>query len=441
MKKILVLLFSVCVLFGAQIKEGQKGSFEGVFLGVFLADCGPTECLAVKIHDGKNIHEILLRYAKMPKNLSLKMSDDEVNKIGVGSKVRANFTWAKGSGESGDVYPAGLYPSNVKLKVLKAVNNEKLKNTLQKIQALMWDMVNDDDKPIGDVMNLASWYENGKEGLPKDLKEAKNLYAEAVERGGGDKARQALDRVEKALSLTMPSLADLEGSWGEGSGGAYFVFDDKGGWESYYASGASENTGKAVINGDEVEMIPDEKEDPLDETKKIKRDNFKLKIEPNALGEYERYVSLESGLNVLVTDSDKKGANVRSEPKGDIIANVPYVSAQADQSEIAAKRMAYIQTQRGDWFFVTFGGVSPHPGWMHKSLLGSCILSSQNLTAIKNLKGEVIAEVPVISARIEAIKEPKDGKRIVKIKTKDGIIGWVDEESLFNRPAACKAWE
>lgn len=439
MKKILVLLFSVCVLFGAQIKEGQKGSFEGVYLGVFLADCGPTECLAVKIHDGKNIHEILWQYTKMPKNLSLKMSDDEVNKIGVGSKVRANFTWAKGSGEIGDVYPAGLYPSNVKLKVLKAVNNQKLATTFKRVEGIFWDF--DRGGEVSDIIALASWYENGKEGLPKDLKEAKNLYAEAVERGGGDKARQALDRVEKALSLTSPSLADLEGSWGEGSGGAYFVFDDKGGWESYYASGASENTGKAVINGDEVEMIPDEKEDPLDETKKIKRDNFKLKIEPNALGEYERYVSLESGLNVLVTDSDKKGANVRSEPKGDIIANVPYVSSDADQSEIAAKRMAYIQTQKGDWFFVTFGGVSPHPGWMHKSLLGSCILSSQNLTAVKNLKGEVIAEVPVVPARIEAIKEPKDGKRIVKIKTKDGIIGWVDEESLFNRPAACKAWE
>lgn len=440
MKKILVLLFGVCVLFGAQIKEGQKGSFEGVYLGEFYVDCGPTECLAVKIHDGKNIHEILWQYTKMAKNMSLKMSDDEVNKIGVGSKVRANFTWAKGSGESGDAYPAGLYPSNVKLKVLKAVNNQKLATTFKRVEGIFWDF--DRGGEVGDIIALASWYENGKEGLPKDLKEAKNLYAEAVERGGGDKARQALDRVEKALNLTMPSLADLEGQWLVGFQGAYIAFDNAGNWESFYASGASENTGKAVINGDEVEMIPDEKEDPLDETKKIKRDNFKLKIEPNALGEYQRYVSLEdNSVNILITDSDKKGANVRSEPKGDIIANVPYVSAQADQSEIAAKRMGDIHTQLGDWFFVTFGGVSPHPGWMHKSLLGSCILSSQNLTAIKNLKGEVIAEVPVISARIEAIKEPKDGKRIVKIKTKDGIIGWVDEESLFNRPAACKAWE
>jgi len=72
--------------------------------------------------------------------------------------------------------------------------------------------------------------------------------------------------------------------------------------------------------------------------------------------------------NVLLTDKDPKGTNVRASPAGKVIKVIPFESG-------STPRQVRVSGQSGSWFKVEAGGVT---GWMHGSMLGTCASATED---------------------------------------------------------------
>jgi len=72
--------------------------------------------------------------------------------------------------------------------------------------------------------------------------------------------------------------------------------------------------------------------------------------------------------NVLLTDKDPRGTNVRASPAGKVIKVIPFESG-------STPRQVRVSGQSGSWFKVEAGGVT---GWMHGSMLGTCAAGTED---------------------------------------------------------------
>ncbi|MDL2271972.1 hypothetical protein LJC23_02955 [Desulfovibrio sp. OttesenSCG-928-I05] len=152
----------------------------------------------------------------------------------------------------------------------------------------------------------------------------------------------------------------------------------------------------------------------------------------------------ENAIHMLVIDTDPKGTNVRDDPKGEVIAVIPYNGKTDEEIEM---RAVTVLNNVEDWFMVRLADETE--GWMHRSVLGSCSSATEDgaphmfsepnfyaaATEIKDGIALSFEYGPVMAGQSVWAKmsyTDASGKK---------VTGWVPRECLFSNPHNdCRTW-
>jgi len=142
--------------------------------------------------------------------------------------------------------------------------------------------------------------------------------------------------------------------------------------------------------------------------------------------------------NVLLTDKDPRGTNVRASPAGKVIKVIPFESG-------STPRQVRVSGQSGSWFKVEAGGVT---GWMHGSMLGTCAAGTEDgapaLAKSPRNDSPVGAKIPA-GAPVRLLGMHGQWLHVRYADAKGGEHdGWLPEQALAmsegEREACARAW-
>ncbi len=150
-------------------------------------------------------------------------------------------------------------------------------------------------------------------------------------------------------------------------------------------------------------------------------------------GPFGAWPGSPAGVDLLVTDSDKNGTNVRATPGGEIIDVIAWAWEDAsDEARLARK--VHAVGQEGKWLRVFYG--NGRAGWMHRTVLGSCAAETENDEVRLHAEpgdGAGLMTVPAgTKLRVTAVR---GGWARVQFKLNGrSHEGWLQGKHLFSNP-------